>query len=745
MLPGAKRRTLWVAIFGVLLAVSVPVARQARASSNAKRPVTVADTINMTRIAGTSFPGVRPKSGFALFSPDHTLFAAVLSKGNTERNTNDYSIVLFHTKSVFRGVPGKTILTFSSSSNRAGIFNLRWLADNDTILFLGSRGNEPTQLYSIVCTSGKLTQLTHHSTSLVSYSYAERVGRYVYAAEPAEFSIMNRQVLRHGLTVGSENVADLIRGRLSSTDPEVFVMGKSSAETRLVTRGAVDRDFNTVFLSPDGRFAIVKTDVATAPEIWKGYQDPLVQGHFRVNLRILRYELIEIRSGRSEYLLDSPAPLSLSEVLWSPDSHSVLLCGTYLPLDVSDRQELQERESTKFVVELNLGSKQVVKITAESLSPIGWDARTNTVEFANLDHSQEDGSPEVRFFRKSGGVWSAVRSDPGLRSAEVPKIVTEQDLNTPPRIVAIDAKTGRKAVISDLNPQFAQLAFGEVQAMEWTDSAGNSLRGALYLPTDFKPGVRYPLVIQTHGFDPQAFWIEGAYTTADAAQPLASRGIAVLQMNDIFEDSLDTPFEAERAVAAYESAVKYLDQKGIVDSARVGLVGFSRTGFYVTSALTGSSLHIAAAVLSDGSTGGYVENVMFYTFLPRNSSEYDAILGGAPYGAALPLWMEKSPGFRLDKVDAPLEIQALGPTSLLGEWELFSGLKRLEKPVDLIYLPEGTHILVKPWDRLVSEEGTLDWFCFWLKGQEDPDPHKVLQYAHWRELRAEFERAKPGN
>jgi hypothetical protein len=30
---------------------------------------------------------------------------------------------------------------------------------------------------------------------------------------------------------------------------------------------------------------------------------------------------------------------------------------------------------------------------------------------------------------------------------------------------------------------------------------------------------------------------------------------------------------------------------------------------------------------------------------------------------------------------------------------------------------------------------TVDWFCFWLKGFEDPDPARAEQYRRWRELR----------
>jgi len=37
---------------------------------------------------------------------------------------------------------------------------------------------------------------------------------------------------------------------------------------------------------------------------------------------------------------------------------------------------------------------------------------------------------------------------------------------------------------------------------------------------------------------------------------------------------------------------------------------------------------------------------------------------------------------------------------------------------------------------MVSQQGNVDWFCFWLKGEEDPDPTKAEQYKRWRELRS---------
>jgi hypothetical protein len=68
------------------------------------------------------------------------------------------------------------------------------------------------------------------------------------------------------------------------------------------------------------------------------------------------------------------------------------------------------------------------------------------------------------------------------------------------------------------------------------------------------------------------------------------------------------------------------------------------------------------------------------------------------------------------------------------------GLSDQGRPVDFIYLPNGTHLLSKPTERLVSQQGNVDWFCFWLKGEEDPDPAKAEQYERWRELRKLQER-----
>src|SRR5882672_8052737 len=95
-----------------------------------RRLVTVADAIRMT----TASDGDELSNGsVALFSPDGQKCVVVLKKGNLEQNTNEYSLLLWQTKSVFGARAPESILRMSSASNLSAIADLTWSADNETL------------------------------------------------------------------------------------------------------------------------------------------------------------------------------------------------------------------------------------------------------------------------------------------------------------------------------------------------------------------------------------------------------------------------------------------------------------------------------------------------------------------------------------------------------------------------------------------------------------------------------------
>jgi len=188
----------------------------------------------------------------------------------------------------------------------------------------------------------------------------------------------------------------------------------------------------------------------------------------------------------------------------------------------------------------------------------------------------------------------------------------------------------------------------------------------------------------------------------------------------------------------FEGAIDYLDELGLIDRNRVGIAGFSRTVCFVAYALTHSKYRFAAASLTDGIDCGYFQYIAF----PDLSSDFNNLNGGVPpFGDGLKEWIKESPGFNLDKVHAPIRLLAFQPFAVLEAWEWFAGLNLQGKPVDFIEIPDASHLMQKPWERRIAQQGMVDWFRFWLKGEEDADPAKAEQYVRWRELRKQQEAA----
>src|ERR1700730_3488333 len=98
---------------------STPAAQGAVLTGPIKRSVTVADSIQMTRLGDSSYAdGTPAKELVAKFSPDGSKFVTILKKGNLEANTNEYSLVLFRTAQAFQSPAPQVLVSLASSSNR---------------------------------------------------------------------------------------------------------------------------------------------------------------------------------------------------------------------------------------------------------------------------------------------------------------------------------------------------------------------------------------------------------------------------------------------------------------------------------------------------------------------------------------------------------------------------------------------------------------------------------------------------
>jgi dipeptidyl aminopeptidase/acylaminoacyl peptidase len=714
-------------------------------NGDTSRPAEVADSIRMTIMTGGPS-----------FSPDGKKFVVVIRKGNLRRNTNDYSLLIWKTEEVFHPSSPNVLLTMSSNSNREAIKDVSWLQDNETLVLLGETPGELRQIYILNTRTRTVTKITSNPTNVLRYSITPQGDRLAFLTEEPVNELIDERVRREGVVISTQRLTDLLAGKkgLDSSGKtagdfgENHVVVSDGARTRrLVLRDRIS-EWGQFVISPNGNYIVAQAYVEKFPEGWKEYLNPYLHEFVQKQLIpgqmsfITRFVLIDAHTGDSRILLDSPVGPIPTSVAWSPDSRSLLLAGVYLPMiNVSGDQQKAIRSRT-FVVEVKVPGTEIVTVADEdeithhfsehSSRAIQWDAKTNRATY--ILHDWATASDLTILFQKSSGIWGEVTD---LVPKEVlPTISLDQEMNRPPTLLAIDPSTHRKALLFDFNPQFKRLTFGKVVEISWKGSDGHEVTGGLYYPVNYVRGEKYPLVIQSHGWNSKEFWIDGPYSTAFAAQALAAKGIMVVQADEIwYGPDFDTPREVNREVATFEGAIDDLKEKGLIDPNRVGIIGFSRTGMFLAFALTHSKYRFAAASVADSSDMGFIELAMAANAAPEAIATVKQFYGGLPYGEARNAWMDESPDFNWDKIRTPLRMLATSPDELMGMWGWFASESMLGKPVEMIYLPDGTHVLEKPWDRMISQQGNVDWFCFWLKGKEDADPAKAEQYKRWRELR----------
>ena len=708
------------------------------------RRITVEDTIRMATFPETTYTSADPSSSrFARFSPNGKRYVVVTAKGLLATNENQFDLWLFATRNAFCGSRPRRILSMRSRSNRDAVKNLKWVG-NDTVYFIGEFSGG-SQVHSLNVVTGRLRRWTHHPTPVVDFDVDAAGGLIVYAAEPGPPSAASiRDKIDRGYTISLETLGEVPASPADFYRPspaqgeELFVQPRGEKAVRVPLR---DRylPLAPISVAPGGRHAVFAVFLRDVPASWIAYQDDYVRAEVGAYRRrgstswLMSYLLLDTGTKRVQPLVPGPVSWASAGTAWSPDGNRLAASGVFLPLAVSDQAEREERQKHAFVVEVPVGTGRIEKIAGGELVVSGWGAGSDQIFLRSASRAT---TTTLEGFRRTATGWIQEASPTEKQTTScLPEVTVEQDLNTPPRLYAKDRLSGRRNLLLDPNPGFEKLAFGRIEAIAWKATDGHEVEGGLYLPPDYEPGRRYPLVLQTHGFSKSEFWINGPWNSGFAAQPLAARGIVVLQVGHGSEAGgymkrHRSPEEAPREMAAYEGAIDYLDRKGIINRKRVGILGFSRTQYHVEYTLTHSGYPFRAVSLVDGFDGGYLQ----YLMDPYSEKDVVMVNGGPPYGTSLSTWLEHSPSFRADRVHAPVRIEC-HDWGITGCWEWYALLTHMGKPVELLYLPDAAHILIKPWERLASQQGSVDWFCFWLQDEEDPDPQKREQYQRWREMR----------
>ncbi|WP_161633895.1 alpha/beta hydrolase family protein [Sphingobium sp. C100] len=763
-----RLRTLSGALLAARPMVSTPVlflsllslagAPIAPAEAKAARHLDVRAMLQFAEVGDPVSLGWRDyRPQIASFAPDGRNVAIVVRNGAPVDGTVNAKLLIYDVEDVMKSqkqLPPLVAAEFSSRSNQQPLASVRWL-DDGLLQFAATGDGSTTQIYNLSLKSGQVRRLTDVKFDMLAFGSSASGDQIVAISRgPAAVSPENDpECISFGCRVSGRRLADALAGarswhtfasKVTYYDLQADLRREVDAPSE---RAEVDRCFADTLpggVSPDGRYALQICSVTQWPSWWTRYtvDSEFVRSLLAKNYIYLRqYYLLDLKSGTSRPLNSTPAlPVMRADPIWIDGGRHLILPGAVLPLNAHTALPDRNQQLGAMIVDPATGSTKLAfaldPAIVHRIVEARWSERDQILVIDAVNREGEALDPIA--WRRAGEKWERVGPSKISNPSKHYTIYLEQSINSVPVVYLQNAKGVRRALLAP-NEWLEDYRLGLVQAISWTGKGSSQWKGHLYLPPDYKLGKKYPLVILTHGLREGVFSLWG-YARNFAAQPLASRGIVVLQLDETGLRGVTTTREEwPRSQEGFESAIDELDKRGLIDRSRVGLVGWSRTVNHVNYMMTHSDYPIKATILADGNDFGW------WTYLNRGvHQEIELNFGAEPFGSGLGNMLNLSPTFSLDRWRTPTLIWT--SQNAISSWDIFAGLRRLKKPVEYWVLPDADHDIFMMTQRSRLNQQMVDWFAFWLGDEERehlnglPGETKgslLEQYIRWNDLRAQ--------
>lgn len=268
--------------------------------------------------------------------------------------------------------------------------------------------------------------------------------------------------------------------------------------------------------------------------------------------------------------------------------------------------------------------------------------------------------------------------------------------------------------------QYEYIVFGEVKDWDYNYKKGTVIDGRYYLPADFDPNKKYPLIVYYYGGTTP---VERSFGGRYPFNLYAANGYVVYVLQPSGTIGYGQEFSARHQnnwgkITGDEiiNATKaFIKAHSFIDATKVGCMGASYGGF-TTMYLTTHSDIFTCAISHAGisSLDGYWgDGYWGYTY------STNATAHAFPWNRK-DIYVDQSPLFSADKAHNPILLihgtkDVNVPTAQ--SMQFYTALKLLGKDVELVFVKDADHHVVDYKQRILWNNTIMAYFAKYLKGQ----------------------------
>ena len=288
------------------------------------------------------------------------------------------------------------------------------------------------------------------------------------------------------------------------------------------------------------------------------------------------------------------------------------------------------------------------------------------------------------------------------------------------RVYILNLKTLTSTLVSDpFAERLNKIQLGDVIDWNFKSSFGDEIVGRYYLPPNFDPKKKYPLIVYYYGgTSPTSRIFESTYPF----HVYAAQDFVLYTLQPSGTTGFGQEFSARHVNAwgkqtadeIIEGTRKFVAEHSFVDGTKIGNIGASYGGFMTQYLIT--QTHIFGAAVSHAG----ISNIASYWGEGYWGYSYSSAASAGSYPWNNPdLYFKQSPLFQADKIKTPLLLlHGTADTNVpIGESiQMYTALKLLGKEVEFIQVEGENHAIYDYEKRIAWNNAIYAWFTKWLKG-----------------------------